>query len=171
MNICETCKAAIEKGTKVCPYCGAPQTKWKRKTVWLTSLLLSLLIIISPLFIHVYMDSVTSPKKSIQHIIKAIDEQNMNNFYQELQMEPLDEQSTQVLFDYLMNQDQKAFEKRAIDAGMKAYKRGKDGFIFHEDGSAVFELKTSKYNFLYNKVDIKLREEMIKGIVNVSRDV
>lgn len=168
MNVCETCKAAIEKKTKVCPYCGAPQTRWKRKTIWITSLVLSLLIIVSPLFIHVYMDSITSPRQTIQNLLKAIDEQNMKQFYEVLEMEPLDETSTLRLFDYLANQDQSSFEKRALEAGKKSYKRGKDGFIFHQDGTAVFELKASKYNFLYNKVDIGLREEMMQGIVNAT---
>lgn len=163
MKVCETCKAGVNHDVKVCPYCGASLKSWKRPAWWAISFLI-IVILISPLFIHVYMDQLTSPKAQIEQIHDAIVAQDFEALQRAVDIPQMAEEEQDKLLAYLHDQSMKDFKKRAMKTTSRAKREAKNTHIYHEDGSALFDVVVTPYNRLYNKVDLQMREAVVQWV-------
>lgn len=166
MKICQTCQAGVKRTEKICPYCGASLKSWKRPTFFGIGIAI-IVLLLSPIFIHVYMDRVTSPTKQIDAMIIGLENDDYEMFAKAVGAPlELDEQAQQFVLDYMKNQSLSDFKKRTTRITARAKRDSKNTYVHHEDGSAILDVTVSKYNLFYNKVDIELREPVLDWIAS-----
>ncbi|MFD0944571.1 hypothetical protein [Savagea faecisuis] len=166
MKVCQTCQAGVKRSEKVCPYCSASLKSWKRPTYWGIGIAI-IVLLLSPIFIHVYMDKVTSPTKQIDAMINGLERDDYPMFAEAVGAPlELDEQAQQLVLDYMKDQSLSDFKKRTTRITARAKRDNKNTYVHHEDGSAILDVKVSKYNVFYNKVEIELREPVIQWVAS-----
>ncbi len=166
MKVCPTCQAGVKRTEKICPYCNASLKSWKRRMYWGMGLAI-LLLLIAPIFIHVYMDKVTSSTKQIDQMIMGLEQDNYAMFAEAVGAPlELEEQAQQHVLDYMKNQSLTEFKKRTTRITARAKRDNKNTYVHHEDGSAVLDVHVSKYNVFYNKVEVKLREPVLHWVAS-----
>lgn len=166
MKVCQTCQAGVKRSEKVCPYCGASLKSWKG-TIFVGIGIAIIVLLLSPIFIHVYMDRVTSPTKQIDAMIIGLENDDYPMFAKAVGAPlELDEQAKQFVLDYMKDQSLSDFKKRTTRITARAKRDSKNTYVHHEDGSAILDVTVSKYNLFYNKVDIELREPVLDWITS-----